>query len=133
MSDWIRWGYLMPGSPIASRPPRKSRPPGPTGLPQHLQINFGACDPKDVKPGDLIIYVIPVAEYQKVWNDKNDPSVSNTLQKLSTLLEDKPEPIDASGMPILPYVRGELGPGPNFTRQCDILTDVRQLTGLTAC
>jgi hypothetical protein len=75
------------------------------GLPQHVEVNFGVVNPKDVKPNDPIIYIIPVAAYEKLWNDNNNPAVSNTLDQLTKLLKDKPEPIPTSAMPVLPYER----------------------------
>jgi len=88
---------------VAATPYTASQPPGPTGLPQHVEINFGNVNPQNVKPGEPIIYIIPVAAYEQLWNDNNNPAVSNTLGQLNTLLKDKPEPIPTSGMPVLPY------------------------------
>ena len=103
--DTMGLPYSWQPNCVQATPYDKSQPPGPTGLPLHLQINFGNADPKNIKPGDPIIYIIPVADYQKLWNDNSDPAVSNTLEKLSTMLKDKPEPIPTSGMPVLPYER----------------------------
>jgi len=100
-------GLPYPWQPncVPATPYDKSQPPGPTGLPQHLQINMGVTNPKDVQPNDPIIYVIPVAEYRKMWDDSGDPSVSNVLTASATLLAEKPEPIPTSGMPVLPFER----------------------------
>jgi cytoskeletal protein RodZ len=103
--DTMGLPYAWQANCVETTPYDQSQPSGPTGLPQHLEVNFGNVDPKNVKPGDPIIYVIPVAEYEKMWNDNNNPSVSNTLDRFSKLLKDKPEPIPTSGMPVLPYER----------------------------
>jgi hypothetical protein len=90
---------------VEATPYDSSQPPGPKGLPQHLEVNFGSVNPDTVKVGDPIVYVIPVAEYRKMWDDNNNPAVSNALDELSVLLKDKPTPVPASGMPVLPYER----------------------------
>jgi hypothetical protein len=88
---------------VAATPYDASQPPGPIGLPEHVEVNFDNVKPADVKPGQPVIYIIPVAAYEQMWNDNNNPAVSNTLGQLTTLLKDKPEPIPTSGMPVLPY------------------------------
>jgi hypothetical protein len=103
--DTMGLPYSWQPNCVPATPYDNSQPPGPTGLPQHLQINFGSLKPEDVKPNDPIIYVIPVAEYEKMWNDNNNPAVSATLTKLSTLLKDKPGLDSMSSMPVLPFER----------------------------
>jgi len=81
----------------------KTQPAGPSGIPEHAQINFGVTDPSERQVGDPIIYVIPVAEYEQLWETNGDQSVTNSIDALQTLLVDKPEQIPISGMPVLPY------------------------------
>jgi len=46
-----------------------SQPPGPMGLPEHVQVNFGVTDPAEVQFGDPIIYIIPTEEYRQLWDE----------------------------------------------------------------
>jgi heat shock protein HslJ/uncharacterized protein YraI len=80
-----------------------TQPPTPTGLPEHAQINFGVTNPADRKPGDPIVYVIPVNAYELLWESSGNTDVTNSIEQLQKLLVDQPDPIPANGMPILPY------------------------------
>jgi heat shock protein HslJ len=82
-----------------------TQPPGPTGLPQHIQINFGVTDPADVQYGDPIFYIIPKAAYVEMWDAAGDPGVKNTLALLEIVLTDPSIPLSISGMPVLPNER----------------------------
>ncbi|MEA3440932.1 MAG: META domain-containing protein, partial [Chloroflexota bacterium] len=90
----------VPGTPYDN-----SQPPGPTGLSDHIQVNFGVVDPQEVQPNDPIIYIIPVEEYKQLWDDAGDESVSNSIERLQELLQEKPDPVPTSGIPILPTER----------------------------
>lgn len=93
---------------VPATPYDASQPPTPVGLPDHIEVNFGAESPQDVQSGDPIIYIIPVAEYEEMWDEAGNQSVSNSIETLQTLLTENPEPVPTSGIPILPYeqVRG---------------------------
>ena len=45
-----------------------SQPPGPMGMPEHIEINFGVTDPADRQPGDPVMYIIPVTAYEQMWD-----------------------------------------------------------------
>ena len=77
----------------------------PTGLPQHIQINFGVVSPAEVQPGDPIFYIIPVAAYKELWQNAGDPGVEDTLGLLQLALTEQPMPVPAEGMPVLPNER----------------------------
>lgn len=89
------------------------QPSGATGLPQHVQINFGVADPGDRKYGDPILYVIPVAEYEQKWLDNADPAVSNAIDQLQLILTSDLDPVPTADIPTLPFeeIRGELDLG----------------------
>jgi len=81
-----------------------SQPPGPIGLPEHVEINFGLEESESdiVAP---IIYIIPVASYSQLWNQNGDVSVDNTLTALNDLLWNAQEEMPTSVMPVLPFER----------------------------
>ena len=87
---------------VLETPYDNSQPPGPMGLPQHIQINFGVTSPSEVQPGDPIFYIIPKAAYLEMWDAAGDPGVKNTMSLLEIALNEQPTPIPTSGMPVLP-------------------------------
>jgi uncharacterized protein YraI/heat shock protein HslJ len=94
--------YSYQSNLVQATPYNNTQPPGPTGLPQHIQINFGVTSPSEVKPGDPIFYIIPKAAYLEMWQSVGDPGVPNTLSLLEISLNDQPAPIPTEGMPVLP-------------------------------
>jgi heat shock protein HslJ len=88
----------VPGTPYDN-----SQPPSPTGLPDHIQVNFDVTDPADKQPGDPVIYIIPIQAYQDLWEQNGDLSVTETYSQVLSLLRARPDPIPTHGMPILPF------------------------------
>ena len=79
-----------------------SQPPGPVGLPDHIQVKFTAED-GETKPDDPLIYIIPVTDYLELWEAAEDETLAASMDDLIELLGEKPEPIPTPGLPILPY------------------------------
>ncbi len=77
-----------------------SQPAGPMGLPDHVEITFG-----DGGATGAIIYIIPVADYKKLWEVNGDPGVTGNLAKLESLLVEKPASLPQWGLPVLPFER----------------------------
>ncbi len=88
----------VPGTPYDN-----TQPPGPKGLPDHIQVNFDVTNPGDKQPSDPVIYIIPVAEYQQLWEQSGDLSVTETYSQVLSLLQARPDPIPTEGMPVLPF------------------------------
>lgn len=88
---------LVPATPYTT-----SQPPGPMGLPEHIEINFGTLDPKNRQFNDPIMYIIPVDAYRQMWDNAGNPSVSATIDKIFNLTVALPVPPPAAGMPALP-------------------------------
>ena len=95
--------YFWQANNVPQTPYDNSLPPGAIGLPQHIQVNFGVVNPQDRLPGDPIIYIIPVDEYQQLWEQEGDDSVSRRIDQLQQMLDEQPEPFPASGLPVLPF------------------------------
>lgn len=64
---------------VPETPYDASQPPGPTGLPAHIEILFGVTDPSQRQPGDPIMYIIPVETYEAQWEAAGNPSVSQAI------------------------------------------------------
>jgi heat shock protein HslJ len=50
-----------------------------------------------------VIYIIPVAEYQQLWEQNGDIRVTETYSQVVSLLQARPVPIPTEGMPVLPF------------------------------
>ncbi|MCL4261924.1 MAG: META domain-containing protein [Anaerolineae bacterium] len=87
---------------VPEKPYDASMPPGPVGLPEHIQINFATLDPAAVTPLDPIIYIIPAQAYVDMWDAAGNPVVSQNMQLLRDLVAAKPQAVPTSGNPILP-------------------------------
>ncbi|MFN2160179.1 MAG: META domain-containing protein [Anaerolineales bacterium] len=79
-----------------------SQPPNPTGLPDHIAVNF-LPEGEETLPREPIIYIVPVDAYQELWDSSGDQAVSDAIQDLADLLAEKPEPIPSSSLPVLPF------------------------------
>lgn len=68
---------LVPETPYDA-----SQPPGPTGLPAHVEILFGVTDPAQRQPGDPIMYIIPVDAYRSQWETAGNTSVTEAIDDI---------------------------------------------------
>jgi hypothetical protein len=89
--------HAMPATPYDA-----SQPPGPMGLPEHILITFGVTNPADRRPGDPVMYIIPVAAYEQLWEQAGDPTVTRLVRRIYQTTVDLPGPETTGGMPVLP-------------------------------
>ena len=95
--------YSWQANLVPATPYDASQPPGPKGLPQHIEINFGVTDPSKMQqPGDPVMYIIPVDAYRQMWDQAGNPSVTNTISKVYTWTIALQSPPPTSGLPALP-------------------------------
>jgi len=94
--------YSWQANLVPATPYDASQPPGPKGLPQHIQINLGVVDPKMQQPGDPIMYIIPVDAYRQMWDQAGNPSISSTISKIYTWTIAIQSPPPTAGLPALP-------------------------------
>jgi heat shock protein HslJ len=87
---------LVPATPYDT-----SQPPGPVGLPRHIEINFGVTDPASKQPGDPVMYIIPVDEYEQMWDSAGNPYVTNTITGVYSWTVALQSPPPTSGLPAL--------------------------------
>ena len=80
-----------------------SQAPGPQGLPKHLRVTFGGADPTAWRPRDPVMYIIPVAAYQQLWEEQGNKGVANMLEKIDIQVRLLPAPPPISRFPALPY------------------------------
>ena len=67
---------------VPAEPYDESQPPGPTGLPAHIEILFGVTEPSQRQPSDPIMYIIPVDAYRVMWDEAGNPSVSTAIEDI---------------------------------------------------
>jgi uncharacterized lipoprotein YbaY/heat shock protein HslJ len=97
---------IVPGTPYD-----ESKPPGPMGMPEHVQINFSVTDPADKAPGDPVMYIIPIDAYRQLWEAAGNQSVTRMIDRIYQRTVALPAPPPASVYPALPYE--EIGAGVN--------------------
>lgn len=86
--------------PISASGYDNTQAPGPVGLPDHIEVTFG-----EGAPEGAIVYIIPLVDYQKLWEVNGDTSVTGTLAKLESLLVEQPVDLPKWGLPVLPFER----------------------------
>jgi len=94
--------YSWQANGVPATPYDASQPPGPTGLPEHVVINFGVTNPADKQPGDPIMYLIPVDAYELMWDKAGDPYVSASVTKIYSWTVALQAPPPTSGLAALP-------------------------------
>lgn len=87
---------------VPETPYDASQPPGPMGLPEHIEINFGTLVPAANTPLDPVIYIIPADAYLAMWDAAGNPGVSNQMTAIKDLIAAKPQSVPTSGNPALP-------------------------------
>jgi heat shock protein HslJ len=87
---------------VPATPYDASQPPGPMGLPAHIQILFGVTDPADRQPGDPVMYIIPVDAYRLMWGEAGNETVNQQIDAIYELTVAFPDPPPTAGVPVLP-------------------------------
>jgi hypothetical protein len=100
--------YSWQANCVPAAPYDQSQPPGPKGLPEHIEINFGVTNPADKQPGDPVIYIIPAADYQALWHEAGNDSITQTMDAQKAMLAAKSMPFDDVGILPMEEVGGVL-------------------------
>ena len=88
----------------------ESMPPGPMGMPAHIEILFGdTADPSQVSLSGPVMYIIPVDAYRQLWDDAGNEGVTRTIDSIQALNFEIPDPAPTSGYPALPYEQAGAG------------------------
>ena len=86
-----------------------SMPHGPFGLPEHVEITFNGQTPDDLEDIDPVMYIIPVAAYEAMYELSDDSTITRMMNQIAAMTYDIPEPPPTSGMPVLPLERAGAG------------------------
>ena len=101
--DTMGLSYSWQSYLVEATPYDNSGPPGPIGLPQHLQIRLMPLDMEESPSGNPVIYIIPVEGYKQLYEKNGDQSVSIMINTIQEMLQDRPDPFPINEMPILPF------------------------------
>jgi heat shock protein HslJ/uncharacterized protein YraI len=80
----------------------ESMPPGPVGMPEHIEILFGVTNPADRQPLDPVMYIIPAAAYGEQWTLNDNTTVADRMKAIFQMVVALPYPAPTSGMSVLP-------------------------------
>ncbi len=80
-----------------------SQPPGPKGLPGHIEITFGEADPAYRDASRPVMFIIPVAAYQQLWDEHGNRSVASMLDRINLQARLLPSPPPIGRLPALPF------------------------------
>jgi heat shock protein HslJ len=86
---------------VPEQPYDESQPPGPKGLPEHIEIWFGTSDSGERDPSAPIMYLIPVNAYREMWEEAGNESVSNSIDAIQQIAFTMVRP-ENGGLPALP-------------------------------
>lgn len=68
---------------VPETPYDQSLPPGPVGLPAHIELLFDEADRAEHVPGDPILYLIPVEAYRQMWTEAGNTAVADALTQIA--------------------------------------------------
>jgi len=101
--DTMGLSYSSQSYLVNATPYDNSGPPGPVGLPKHLQIRLMPLDNKESPARNPIIYIIPVEEYKQLHENNGDQLVSSMIDMIQEMLQDRSDPFPISEIPVLPF------------------------------
>ena len=74
--------YAWQAVVVEATPYDESQPPGPKGLPEHIEILFGVTDPADREFGTPVMYIIPVDGYGRLWESSGNDAVTRVMDEI---------------------------------------------------
>ncbi|HFE66842.1 MAG TPA: META domain-containing protein [Chloroflexi bacterium] len=83
---------------VPETPYRTDEPPGPKGMPEHIEINFTEVNPETFDP---VIYILPTGAYRAMWDSQGDEGVSKNLDAIKEMISTQAE-IPTRQNPVLP-------------------------------
>jgi heat shock protein HslJ len=94
--------YSWQAVSVPATPYDASQPPGPKGLPEHIEVLFGAATPAERRPDMPVMYIIPVDAYRQLWDSAGNPFVSDMIARIYTRTVALPSPLPTNEWPALP-------------------------------
>jgi len=87
---------------VQATPYDESMPPGPKGLPDHIEITFNGQTPDSRHVYDPVMYIIPVEAYETQWEMNGNDTVTKLVDEIYQQTVLLPYPPAIAGMPVLP-------------------------------
>ncbi len=95
--------YTWQAAVVHGTPYDESQPPGPQGLPAHIQVTFAPTDDAAAQAIAPVMYVIPVEVYRSLWDEAGNNAVSESIAQIFQFATALPYPGPSSGIPVLPF------------------------------
>jgi|GEM_PF-415900 len=116
--------YKWQSNLVAETPYDTSMPPGPVGMPEHIEVNFIPAAGSQSQSYNPVMYILPVNAYRAQWEQAGNDYVTQSIESIyrNTVALQSPPP--TSGMPALPP---EQVGGVN-----DVAAQIGRVTGVTA-
>jgi heat shock protein HslJ len=94
--------YSWQSNCVPLKPYDASQPPGPTGWPEHVQVNFGTLNHTERQPTDPVVFIMPSEGYRNLWANSGDPTVGDRLDRLTEIIaaESDDLPTDTPVLPV---------------------------------
>ena len=87
---------------VEATPYDTSMPPGPKGLPDHIEITFNGVTPADRDASQPVMYIIPIEAYETQWEMNGSDTITRLVDEIYKQTVTLPYPPAISGMPVLP-------------------------------
>jgi heat shock protein HslJ len=94
---------------VEETPYDASMPPGPVGLPEHIEITFNGQTPEEVDYFDPVMFIIPVKAYESMYELNDNESITRIMNQIASFTYELPDPPPTSGMPVLPVEKVGMG------------------------
>ena len=95
--------YMWDAQVVRGTPYDDTKPPGPMGLPAHIQASFTPTDDTATEAPAPVMYIIPVEAYKALWDEAGNAAVSETTAQIFQYASVLPYPGPISGLPVLPF------------------------------
>ena len=95
--------YMWDAQVVRGTPYDDTQPPGPMGLPAHIQVSFTPTDDTATHAPAPVMYIIPVEAYKALWDEAGNAAVRETTAQIFEYASVLPYPGPISGLPVLPF------------------------------
>ncbi len=86
---------------VPMKPYDNTQPPGPSGWPEHVQVNFGTFNHQERLPTDPVVFIMPTEAYREQWLANDNTTVSDALDRLDEIIAAEADDLP-DDTPVLP-------------------------------
>lgn len=93
--------YTWQSNCVPAKPYDDTLPPGPTGWPEHVQVNFGTLNHEDRQPSDPVVFIMSSVFYRDMWAANGNPTVGDDMDRLLEIINAESDDLP-DDTPVLP-------------------------------